>query len=103
VHQPVIHCIVIMLHATQKIVAMELAKAADSNQVWFFNNLSNHKFNKKISPFNILTIQLKYFFLMEFMYVNFALLMHITYMYFTYSMLFSKCLGYSHEYSVVHL
>ena len=46
-HHPVIHCTVIMLRATQKIVAMEFAKATDNNQVWLFDNLSSYIFNKK--------------------------------------------------------
>jgi len=56
-HHPVIHCTVIMLlRATQKIVAMEFAKATDNNQVWLFDNVSSCIFNKKNSRLNILTI-----------------------------------------------
>ena len=36
-----------LLRATQKIVAMEFAKATDNNQVWLFDNLSSYIFNKK--------------------------------------------------------
>jgi len=58
---------VILLHATQKIVAMEFAKATDNDQVWLFDNLSSCIFNKKELSF-------KYFdHTMEFLYVNFAL------------------------------
>ena len=53
-HHPVIYCTVIMLlHATQKIVAMEFAKATDNYEVWLFDNLSSCIFNKKNSRLRI--------------------------------------------------
>jgi len=90
---PVIHCTVMMLlHATQKIVAMEFAKV----QVWLFDNVSSCIFYKKNSYLNILTIQWNF-------RVWILLYTRTLYKYVFYACCFQSALVFSYDYLVVHL